>query len=193
MAGNKLHEMAKLREGLTTAFPGERLVFGDGNADASLILVGEAPGEQEALQGRPFVGKAGKNLDAFLDLAGVNRSDIYITNAVKYRPTRISPAGRTVNRPPKSAEVERYRPWLLREIDIISPQCVATLGNVPLKALLGIKTVIGEVHGRFIPINGVMLYPMYHPASLIYNSALRDVYARDIVRLGQWLRSMNLT
>ena len=163
-------------------YEGERkvLVFGEGRVGAPVMMIGEAPGEQESLQGRPFVGKAGKNLDAFLAQAGMDRAALYVTNVVKFRPTRRSEAGRTVNRPPTQEEIKLFLPWLLREIDLVDPRYIITLGNVPLKALTGRGSVIGDLHGSFIDWQGRRLFPMYHPASVIYNPALKDVYSRDI-------------
>ena len=164
-------------------YEGERkvLVFGEGRMGARVMLIGEAPGEQESLQGRPFVGKAGKNLDAFLAQAGMDRAALYVTNVVKFRPTRVSAAGRTVNRPPTQEEIKLFLPWLLREIDLVDPKTIITLGNVPLKALTGRGSVIGDMHGRFIEWQGRRLFAMYHPASVIYNPGLKAVYSRDIV------------
>ena len=163
-------------------YEGERkvLVFGEGRVGAPVMMIGEAPGEQESLQGRPFVGKAGKNLDAFLAQAGMDRAALYVTNVVKFRPTKLSAAGRSVNRPPTQEEIKLFLPWLLREIDLVDPRYIITLGNVPLKALTGRGSVIGDLHGSFIDWQGRRLFPMYHPASVIYNPALKDVYSRDI-------------
>ena len=143
-------------------YEGERkvLVFGEGLVGAPVMMIGEAPGEQESLQGRPFVGKAGKNLDAFLAQAGMDRAALYVTNVVKFRPTRTSAAGRTVNRPPTQEEVKLFLPWLLREINLVNPKYIITLGNVPLKALMGRGSVIGALHGAFIDWNGRSLFPM---------------------------------
>lgn len=165
------------------------LVFGEGSFHSRLMMIGEAPGEQETLKGRPFVGKAGKNLDEFLQMSGLKREEIYITNTVKFRPTKRSDAGRLVNRPPTKEEIALFLPWLKREIALVAPDCIATLGNVPLKALAGDKVVIGDVHGQFLECEGRALYPLYHPASLIYNPSLRGVYAEDVKRLGDWLRN----
>ena len=190
-------ELDRMREELNRLiadlYEGEKkiLVHGEGEIGARVMLVGEAPGEQETLQGRPFVGKAGKNLDEFLELAGLERSQLYVTNAVKFRPTKRSAAGRTVNRPPTREEVSLFLPWLRREIELVAPEVIVTLGNVPLRALTGPKSVIGDVHGAFQDADGLRLYPMYHPASLIYNPALRPVYAEDIRRLSAHLRAEN--
>ena len=137
------------------------------------------------------MGKAGKNLDAFLELAGIPRSALYVSNTVKFRPTKVSPAGRTVNRPPTQEEVSLFLPWLKREIELVNPRCVITLGNVPLKALMGRQSVIGALHGRFAEQDGRLLYPMYHPASVIYNPSLKDVYRQDVERFGRWYRGEN--
>ena len=169
-------------------YEGEKkvLVYGDGDPAARVMMIGEAPGEQETLKGQPFVGKAGKNLDEFLALAGMDRRQLYVTNAVKFRPVRQSAAGRTVNRPPTQEEVRLFLPWLIREIDMVDPDCVITLGNVPLRALMGRRAVIGELHGRFVEGAGRRVYPMYHPASVIYNPALKTVYRDDILRFSEW-------
>ena len=163
------------------------LVYGEGAFSAKLMMIGEAPGEQETLNGRPFVGKAGKNLDEFLEMSGIRREEIYITNTVKFRPVKVSSAGRYVNRAPNKEEIALFLPWLKKEIAIVKPLCVATLGNVPLRAVTGRDITIGEVHGQFLELDGMTLYPLYHPASLIYNPALRDAYREDVEKLGKWV------
>lgn len=180
----------ELRRLVDELYEGDKkvLVYGEGAPHARVMLIGEAPGEQETLLGRPFVGKAGKNLDAFLELARMDRSELYVTNTVKFRPTKVSAAGRTVNRPPTQEEIRLFLPWLRREIELVDPEYIVTLGNVPLKALIGSRIVIGEVHGQPLDLDGRRLYPMYHPASVIYNPALKSVYQEDVQRLGQWLR-----
>ena len=164
------------------------LVFGEGRIGAPVMMIGEAPGEQESLQGRPFVGKAGKNLDEFLEGAGLDRSALYVTNTVKFRPTKRSAAGRTVNRPPSQEEIKLFLPWLFKEIELVNPRCVITLGNVPLKALTDRGSAIGDLHGQMTEWNGRLLFPMYHPASVIYNPSLKEVYRRDVERFACWLR-----
>ena len=167
------------------------LVFGEGPLGAKVMMIGEAPGEQESLQGRPFVGKAGKNLDAFLEKVGMVRKDMYVSNTVKFRPTRISDAGRSVNRPPTTEEIRLFLPWLKREIELVNPACIITLGNVPLKALTDRKSTIGDMHGRETQITvthekqeaSYALFPLYHPASIIYNRSLQEVYDGDLQAL----------
>lgn len=184
-----------LRSFLSGVIPGAEhaLVFGEGPERPVLMLIGEAPGEQETLQGRPFVGKAGKNLDRFLELAGLAREEIYISNAVKIRPTKVSKMGRISNRPPSKEEIALFRPWLMREIAEIQPKMIATLGNVPLAAVTGSRQTIGQVHGTVIPAGetNLPLFALYHPASLIYNRALESVYEQDVRMLAQQLRALS--
>lgn len=186
-----------LRVFLSGVLPGAEnaLVFGEGPQQPVLMLIGEAPGEQETLQGRPFVGKAGKNLDHFLELAGLVREEIYISNAVKIRPTKVSKTGRISNRPPTKEEIALFRPWLMREIAEVRPKMIAALGNVPLGAVTGSKQTIGQVHGTIIAAGetGLPLFALYHPASLIYNRSLEDVYERDVRMLARELRALSST
>ncbi len=181
-------------------WPGEDkvLVFGEGKTEGPrLMLIGEAPGEQEVMQGRPFVGKAGKNLTAFLESVHLNREDIYISNVVKIRPTKTSEKGRMSNRPPSREEIGLFLPWLKEEIFLVSPELIVTLGNVALKSLLG-KGTVGEMHGRFHraelslsegKAREFQLFALYHPASVIYNHTLGQVYAEDLSTLDTALRA----
>ena len=190
--GEDLHQA--LRAFIAGVMPGREnaLVFGEGPQKPKLMLIGEAPGEQETLQGCPFVGKAGQNLDHFLALAGLRREEIYISNAVKLRPTKTGKTGRLSNRPPTKDEIALFRPWLLREIAEVAPQMIATLGNVPLRAVTGRSLTIGEVHGQVIDAGetGLPLFALYHPASLIYNRALSEVYEQDVRALAQRLMTL---
>lgn len=168
-------------------WPGEDkiLVFGDGNSDhPPIMLIGEAPGEQETLKRRPFVGKAGKNLDEFLDLMGMERETLYVSNVVKIRPTSLGKTGRVRNRAPSKEEIALFLPFLMREIDLVKPQSIVTLGNVPLKALMGPKATVGDLHGRWhTASNGLPLFALYHPAAIIYRRELKEVYAQDVLAL----------
>ncbi|HQQ40487.1 MAG TPA: uracil-DNA glycosylase [Clostridia bacterium] len=161
-------------------------VFGEGSAHAKVLLIGEAPGAEETKHGRPFVGKAGKQLDELFHLFGISRENAYITNVVKYRPCVRSP--RSVrNRTPVPSEVEASLPLLQKELELIRPDFLCTLGNTPLKAVYRLSgekpEVVGNVHGRQIPltVGGVSfsLIPLYHPASGIYNRALIEVMRED--------------
>ncbi len=161
------------------------LVFGDGcTAEPPIMLIGEAPGEQETLQGRPFVGKAGKNLDAFLQLMGMERSAMYVSNVVKIRPVETGKTGRLRNRAPSRDEIAFFLPYLQREIGIIQPKALVSLGNVPLKALLDETATVGELHGTWQKTpEGFPLFALYHPAAVIYRRELSAVYEQDVIRL----------
>lgn len=165
-----------------------RLVPGEGNPHAAVALVGEAPGAQEEAQGRPFVGAAGKNLDALLAMAGLTREALYVTNAVKFRPTRPGAGARLRNRSPTREEVARFAPWLRREIAAVSPRVVVTLGNVPLQAVTGTDLTVGRAHGRLLPCGAAPpVFALYHPASVIYRPQLRGVLEADMRALAGWL------
>ncbi len=171
------------------------MVFGEGPNGARVMLVGEAPGAEETRLSRPFIGKAGKNLDAFLQALMLSRVDIYITNVVKFRPYKVSAKGSLSNRPPAKEEISCMLPCLLREIETVAPRVVVTLGNVPLKSLTGDnRIVIGSCHAQCIPARALTheytLFPLYHPASLIYNPAIKPVYWQDIECLKQYLLDM---
>ncbi len=174
-------------------WPGEDkpLVLGEGKEDSPvLMLVGEAPGETEVLKRRPFVGKAGKNLDEFLTLARLNRADIFVTNTVKIRPTEKGPTGRTRNRAPNKEELSLFVPWLMKEIQAVRPQVLVTLGGVPLKALAGGRHTVGDCHGQWLEsLAGPPLFALYHPASIIYRRSLAPVYEQDVLTLAETLKT----
>lgn len=168
-------------------------VFGVGRADRPcLVLIGEAPGSEEAASGCPFVGKAGRQLDELLAMASILRTDIYITNVVKYRPV-VRSARSVRNRTPSVREVSASLPLLAFELEAIRPDVIATLGNTPLTAMLTLGNLpagtIGALHGRMLPltISGLhtALFPLYHPASCIYNRALTPVLEQDMRALGE--------
>jgi uracil-DNA glycosylase, family 4 len=182
--------MQKEEQYYVNKYPNNKLVFGEGNTNAKIFIIGEAPGGDEEEQGRPFVGKAGKNLDEFLKIAGVNRSDVYITNTVKLRPTKISPkTGKPVNRPPSKEEIDDFTPLLWQELFTIKPSLVVTLGNIPLKAVTSdSKITIGSVHGKLLQVEGIRLFPLYHPAAVIYNQSLRQTYMEDLEAIKDYLQ-----
>lgn len=179
----------------TSAYQTKTIVFGEGTENPALMMIGEAPGGDEEKQGRPFVGKAGKNLSAFLEVVGLKREEIYISNVVKLRPTKESPkTGKAVNRPPSAEEIAFFLPYLLEEIQVIAPKVVVTLGNVPLKAVTGErKAVIGDYHGKPTPLaDGRTLFALYHPAAVIYNRALQATYDEDLLALKAFLQKEGL-
>jgi len=159
-----------------------RLVFGDGNPLASLVLVGEAPGADEEKQGRPFVGRAGKLLDDALEQAGLARADIWITNVVKIRPAEPGANGRRRNRPPTSEERAVFRPWLERELRMISPDAVVCLGATAASALLGRNLKITKERGNWLEgPAGTGVLTTYHPAYLLRPFRDRDERFQQLV------------
>ena len=157
-------------------------------------MIGEAPGANEEKEGRPFVGKAGKNLTEFMESIKIDRSELYITNVVKIRPYRISPkTGRAINRAPDNNEKALFTPFLYEEIEAVNPEIVVTLGNVPLQAVLNDKSVsIGEYHGKLINFMGKKIFPLYHPAAVIYNSSLKKIYTNDLKELREYVKCMGV-
>lgn len=176
-----------------SAFGEKKLVFGEGARKPVLMMIGEAPGGDEEKQGKPFVGKAGKNLSSFLEVIGLKREEIYISNVVKLRPTKNSPkTGKAVNRPPSRDEIAFFLPYLMEEIQLMAPKMIVTLGNVPLKAVSGDNNMtIGDVHGKPYKLTeDRILFPLYHPAAIIYNRALSQVYQEDLVTLKNFLGTL---
>ena len=187
-------ELKKLYYEYANEFAGREMVFGSGDSDSAVVFVGEAPGATEVLQGMAFVGPAGKNLSDFLSFAGFERKNVYITNAIKYRLSKVNPvSGRIVNRPATPHDIAANRPYIRREIEIISPSCVVTLGNVPYQAIAGDSNSgrIGAIHGRPVEVilngYGFTIFPLYHPASVIYNRKLKDIYEDDLTKLKEHL------
>ncbi len=156
-----------------------RLVFGAGNADAELMFVGEAPGAEEDRQGKPFVGRAGKLLDALLEEIGLRREDTFVANVLKCRPPG--------NRDPLPEEIEECSPWLFRQIELIEPLVICTLGNFATKLLTGSRIGITKVHGspqtHELGGRGVQLYPIFHPAAALRTEAVRELLRADFARL----------
>ena len=172
-------------------------VFGEGSPGAKILLVGEAPGAEETKLGHPFVGKAGKQLDALFCRFGVMRQDAFITNVVKYRPV-VRSAKSTRNRTPMPTEVKAALPLLKMELLHLCPRLILTLGNTPLKAVFAMAgerpPAIGSAHGKNHPlvIDGISfsLIPLYHPASGIYNRALVEVMEQDAAFVGEFVRTL---
>ncbi len=180
----------EMRENSEKLFSGRKVIFGEGTVNADILLVGEAPGGEEERLGRPFVGSAGKNLDKFLEIVKLERENIYITNVVKLRPFKLSPkTNKPVNRPPNKEEIQFFKEYLYREIEEINPNIVVTLGNTALRAVFRDNNVIiGDYHGRlWEEVFGFKVFPLYHPASVIYNRELEKVYLDDLAKLGETL------
>ena len=165
----------------------EPYTTGVGNIDAEILLVGEAPGAREIELGEPFVGQAGKILDGFLDVLGVQRKDLFITNVVKIRPFRINEkTGKKNNRPPTQNEIAAFFNILCEEINIICPKIIVPLGNTPLRCIMNDNTLtIGNEHGKLLKKDKFPIFPLYHPAATIHNQNLRGTYLMDLDKLKQ--------
>ena len=155
------------------------VVFGSGNADADLMFVGEAPGAREDEQGLPFVGQAGRLLDTLLGEIGLTRGDVFVANVLKCRPPG--------NRDPLPQEIESCQEYLFRQLELIEPRVVCTLGNFSTKLLRGEPTGITRLHGREelrrVGPRRVRLYPIYHPAAALYTPKMLEVLREDFRRL----------
>jgi DNA polymerase len=156
-----------------------QVVFGNGNPDADLMFVGEAPGFHEDQQGVPFVGQAGKLLDKLLGGIGLERADVYVANTLKCRPPG--------NRDPLAEEKHECEPWLFQQIALIKPKLVCTLGNHATKQLTGKETGITRVHGQpqYVTYGSlpVTIFPIYHPAAALYTPAMLKVLEEDFAKI----------
>ncbi|MBI4152966.1 uracil-DNA glycosylase [Candidatus Woesearchaeota archaeon] len=173
------------------------LVFGKGNPDAQILFIGEAPGKWEDQQGIPFVGKAGKLLDEFLNTISLALNDVYIANILKYRPPN--------NRDPNHEEIKAHTPYLVRQIEIIRPPIIITLGNYATRFILadcnpekmdsipGITALHGKEKEATINNRTYKVIPMYHPAALIYNQKLKPEAVEDFKRLRDVINQKSLS
>jgi uracil-DNA glycosylase family 4 len=159
------------------------VVFGAGNADADLMFVGEAPGANEDKQGLPFVGQAGRLLDKLLVEIGLERGDVFIANVLKCRPPG--------NRDPRPQEIEACRDYLHRQVELIEPKVICTLGNFSTKLLRGDPTGISRLHGQaevhVLGQRAVRLFPIYHPAAALYTPSMLETLRADFARLPELL------
>ena len=151
-----------------------QLVFGDGDVDSDLIFIGEAPGKNEDLQGKPFVGAAGKFLNELLASIGLERSQVYITNIVKYRPPE--------NRDPFPDEKAAFLPYLNKQIAVIGPKLIVTLGRHSLNCFLP-TLQISQVHGQPKRFKGNVYLPLFHPAAALYNGGMRQTLVDDFSKI----------
>ena len=166
-------ELAKYR---TNVVPGE------GAENANLLFIGEAPGWHEDQQGRPFVGPAGQFLEQLLASIGLQREKVYIANVIKCRPPQ--------NREPLPVEIQSCRKWLDRQIEIIQPQMIVTLGRYSLARYFPNES-IGKIHGKPRKLGDVIYYPMYHPAAALHQGSLRQTIETDMLKIPQILAQGN--
>jgi len=161
-----------------------QLVFGDGNPDADLVFIGEAPGKNEDLQGIPFVGAAGKFLNEMLGMINLKREDIYITNIVKYRPPN--------NRDPLPEEKSVFLPYLESQLEVIQPKLVVTLGRHSLNCFLP-DLQISQVHGQPKRYKGYVYLPLFHPAAALYNGGMRQTLIDDFALIPAIIKKIKLS
>ena len=155
------------------------VVFGEGNPQARVLIVGEAPGKNEDLQGRPFVGAAGKLLDELLAVAGLKREDVFIANVLKCRPPG--------NRDPRPEEIELCTPYLREQTRTINPEVIVTLGNFSTKFILKTEVGITRLHGHVQQAGRFKVFPIYHPAAALYDPTKRAALEDDFATLGELL------
>jgi DNA polymerase len=156
------------------------VVFGEGNERADVVFVGEAPGEEEDAQGRPFVGRAGKFLDQMIQQVGLSRKDVFICNVLKCRPPK--------NREPDPAEVERCKDYLFTQLQLIRPKVICALGRHAYNTLMGVDAHITKIRGQFTEYNGIKLLPTYHPSFLLRNQERVKEAMEDMEKLREALR-----
>jgi uracil-DNA glycosylase family 4 len=156
----------------------KRTVPGEGPENSDIVFIGEAPGFHEDQQGRPFVGSAGQFLEELLDGIGLKREDVYICNVIKCRPPG--------NRDPLPEEIEACKPYLDRQIELIAPRMVVTLGRFSMERYFpGAK--ISQIHGQPRKVVGIIYYPMYHPAAALHQPKWRQVIKEDMLKIPQLL------
>jgi len=165
-----------LHQSRTNAVPGE------GPEDAEIMFIGEAPGFHEDRQGRPFVGAAGHFLDELLEMIGLTREDVYICNVLKCRPPR--------NRDPLMSEIEACKPYLDRQLEIIQPKIVVTLGRFSMARWFP-NARISRIHGQPRKIGGRLYYPMYHPAAALHQPSLRRAVEEDMRRIPELIAQLD--
>jgi len=162
-------------------------VFGDGNPETEIVFIGEAPGKNEDIEGRPFVGAAGKFLAEMLENIGIKRENIYITNIVKYRPPN--------NRDPEQDEKETCNDWLINELKIISPKLIVFLGRHSMTRFFPTEK-ISDIHGKLLIKNIPELekkqafMPLYHPAAALYNGGMRETLIKDFNKIPKALEKI---
>ncbi len=157
----------------------KQVVFGTGNPEAELMFVGEAPGYYEDREGKPFVGAAGQLLESLLQEVGLKRADVYIANVLKCRPPK--------NRNPQPEEIEMCKPYLYRQIEIIQPRVIGTLGNFATQLLLGKKIGITKIRGQHFQVQNFFIFPMLHPAAALHREQFRESVQEDFRNLRAFL------
>ena len=176
----KIEALARECRGCMLCETRTNLVFGVGNPEARVMIVGEAPGKNEDLQGEPFVGAAGKNLNEYLAIAGLNRDDVYIANVLKCRPPG--------NRDPRPEEIQACAPYLREQTRTINPEVIITLGNFATKFILKTDRGITGLRGTVQKAGRFTVVPVFHPAAAIYDRTKRALLEEDFAMIGRLLR-----
>ena len=156
-------------------------VPGEGPLDSKVMMIGEAPGKDEALQGKPFVGKAGVFLNGVLKNSSIDRKDIFITNVIKCRPPS--------NRNPSYEEIDICTSWLAAQYELISPKLVILLGQVALKGFFDKKLKIGSVRGKMINYLGINVFSTFHPSYALRNEVGNQIFRKDMKMIGLWIKN----
>ncbi len=175
---NKLTELKKIEAdmgaNISLSLRESNLVFGEGSVDCRVMFIGEAPGANEDRLRRPFVGRAGRLLDDMIGGLGWKREDVYITNIVKRRPPE--------NRDPLPAEIEAYTPYLTRQIEIIDPKLIVTLGRFSMNYFLPDAKITRD-HGHSFMVNGRTVFPIYHPAAALRSTRMMEILREDFKKI----------
>lgn len=179
---DKLRNVEKYLERIKPEFKDAlNVVPGEGNSEAKIIFVGEAPGPQENKTGRPFVGRSGKFLDKLFTSIKLERKSVFITSIVKFYPGR---------RAPTKEEIEFCLPFTLNQIEIIKPKLIVLLGNVAIKSLLDEKFAASKIHGKIFEKNGVIFFPTFHPSAAMRFTKIRNLMIKDFKKLNQLIENL---
>jgi uracil-DNA glycosylase len=170
---------------MKTFFPAadEKLVFGEGPENASLMMIGEAPGEEEAKSGRPYVGNSGRLLNKYLEEAEIARDNVYITNILKTRPPG--------NRKPKNSEISQALPFLERQIQLVKPKIIVCLGSTAVQAIIDPKAKITELRGTWVERDSFKIMPTFHPSAVFRDEGKRQLLKRDLIEAGNMIKRID--
>ena len=178
----KNQKLELIWQAVRKAYPKHTLVFSDGDPDAKIIIIGEAPGKDEERQGKPFIGRAGRLLTGTLETLGWQRSDFYISNIVKYRPTDEVGGNRT----PTDEEIAKFRPVIEKEINVVDPKLIVLVGRVAMSGM-GLSGSMGENRGRVLEKDGRKFLITYHPAAILRNINWEPIFREDLSRIRELL------
>ncbi len=180
MKVDKNQKLELIFSAIKKAYPGKTLVFNDGSPDVLIMIIGEAPGVDEEKQGKPFVGRAGKLLNSTLEMLGWQRSDFYVTNIVKYRPRDA--VGGTLT--PTPQEIEKFRPAMEKEIEVVDPKLIVVLGRIAMTGL-GIEGTMAANRGNVLEKSGRKILITYHPAAILRNINWEPIFREDLAKIAE--------